>query len=54
MQTYSFLNKLTGEIVEQQFSSIDQVEEFLRTSKNFELVKEEYKYLPIRGKRQIN
>ena len=53
MQTYLFLNKSTGEVVQQQFTDLDHVKEFLKTNENFELVNEQAEDLPVRGTRII-
>ena len=53
MQTYLFLNKSTGEVVQQQFSCLDHFEKFLKTHENFELIEENDKDLPVRGTRII-
>ena len=54
MQTYLFLNKSTGEVVQQQFSCFDHVKKFLTTNENFQLVDEDLKDLPVRGTRVID
>ena len=54
MQTYLFLNKSTGEVVQQQFSCVDHVKKFLKTNENFQLVDEDLKDLPVRGTRVID
>ena len=54
MQTYYFLNKSTGEIVEQVFRHFKQVEGFLEKSANFELVNGPVDDLPVRGTRKID
>ena len=53
MQTYLFLNKSTGEVVQQQFSCFDHVKKFLKTNEVFELIDEHIKDLPVRGTRII-
>ena len=54
MKTYYFLNKSTGEIVEQMFRKFEQVEHFLKTSANFELIEGSMDHLPVRGTRKID
>ena len=54
MQTYLFLNKSTGEVVQQQFSCFDHVKKFLKTNENFQLIDEDLKDLPVRGTRVID
>ena len=48
-----FLNKSTGEVVQQQFSCFDHVKKFLKTNEIFELIDEHIKDLPVRGTRII-
>ena len=54
MQTYYFFNKATGEVVEQVFRHVKQVEQFLERSKNFELMNGPLEDLPVRGTRKID
>ena len=48
MQTYLFLNKSTGEVVQQQFSCFDHVQKFLKTNEIFELIDDRIKDVPVR------
>ncbi len=41
MQNYNFLNRFTGEIVIQKFKSLKQVENFLQTNKQLEIIEED-------------
>ena len=54
MQTYYFFNKATGEVVEQVFRHINQVEKFLEKSSNFELMSGPLDNLPVRGTRKLD
>ncbi len=54
MQTYYFFNKSTGEVVEQVFRHVKQVEQFLERSSNFELMNGPLENLPVRGTRKID
>ena len=54
MQTYYFFNKSTGEVVEQVFRHVKQVEQFLEKSSNFELMSGPLENLPVRGTRKID
>ena len=54
MTTYYFFNKSTGEIVELKFCEFENVERFLETSPNFELIEGSMEKLPVRGTRKID
>ena len=54
MKTYYFLNKSTGEIVELEFREFENVEMFLKSSPNFELIEGSMDRLPVRGTRKID
>ena len=54
MQKYKFSKKFTGEIAMQKFKSLKQVEDFLQTNKQLEIIEEELQNLPIRRTRQIS
>ena len=54
METYYFLNKSTGEILELKFREFENVERFLQTSPHFELIEGSVEQLPVRGTRKID
>ena len=54
METFYFLNKSTGEILELKFREFENVERFLETSPHFELIEGAVEQLPVRGTRKID
>ena len=54
METFYFLNKSTGEILELKFREFENVERFLETSPHFELIEGSMDQLPVRGTRKID
>tara|TARA_A100001011_G_C14003815_1_gene712598 strand:- start:67 stop:231 length:165 start_codon:yes stop_codon:yes gene_type:complete len=54
METFYFLNKSTGEILELKFREFENVERFLETSPHFELIEGSVEQLPVRGTRKID
>ena len=54
METFYFLNKSTGEILELKFREFENVERFLQTSPHFELIEGSVEQLPVRGTRKID
>ena len=43
MKNYNLLNRTAGEFITQKFKSLDQVENFLQTKIQFDIIEEHFK-----------
>ena len=45
MKNYNLLNRTAREVITQKFKSLDQVEDFLQTNIQFDIIEEHFKVL---------